>query len=273
MEYDLRHGVQNLEANGICPVIKALYKTNPGHSEPWTHILSLRMSDPARAVNLYRPCAHLSQEDVVAKVFAKHGLRLDVDMSAGRVAKNPSHPYIRASSWIKAVDAGGNLGNLLGLGPGCSTLEQAAPALRSFWDKYALWHSDHEVYSLARAGKLSLEQCVPVYVHGDEGTAFKRDGALVLSFFSPIGKGVVCQKVGDIIDGSLHMNFRGNCFKTRFVMGTLFKAPHFKLQSMEHTAHLYGFLSKPKRLMLAASPLARKIMMITQPQCSSCWDL
>ena len=183
MEYDLRHGVQNLEANGICPVIKALYKTNPGHSEPWTHILSLRMSDPARAVNLYRPCAHLSQEDVVAKVFAKHGLRLDVDMSAGRVAKNPSHPYIRASSWIKAMDAGGNLGNLLGLGPGCSTLEQAAPALRSFLDKYALWHSDHEVYSLARAGKLSLEQCVPVYVHGDEGTAFKRDGALVLSFF------------------------------------------------------------------------------------------
>ena len=32
MDYDLRNGLDN-KIDGICPVIKALYKTSPGHSE------------------------------------------------------------------------------------------------------------------------------------------------------------------------------------------------------------------------------------------------
>ena len=166
------------------------------------------------------------KEDVVAKVFAKHGLRLQVPMSYGPVDKETSYPYIKASSWVHTLDEMGYLGNLLLGIPGSvhNPMEVAGPMLEDFWGKYALWHGDHEVYSLARAGKLKLRQCVPIYMHGDEGTAYKRDGALVLSFFCPLGKGTVCQKVGDIGDlQNLHMNFKGHCFKTRFIMGTLFK--------------------------------------------------
>ena len=191
----------------------------------WFTVLSLHLT-PLRSSSMFLEAA---EEDIVARVLAKHALRCDVEMSRGLVGRDTSFPYIKASSWIKNLDETGYLQNLLGLGGtplnsnSCSTLELAGPTLRQFWSKYELAHGDHEVFNLANRGKLLLEQCVPIYIHGDEGTAYKKDGALVMSFFCPIGKGVVCQKVGDIGDGSLHMNFAGHCFKSRFVMATLFK--------------------------------------------------
>ena len=161
-------------------------------------------------------------------MFARHGLRLDIKLSFGLIDRNPSYPYITATSWIKCLDAKGCLGNLLGTG--WSTLEQSSDTLLDFWQKYKLAHGDHEVYALADSNQLDLQNCVPVYIHGDEGTTFKKDGALVLSFFSPLGKGAACQRIGDIMDpgeGKLHMNLKGHCFKTRFIMATLFKASDY----------------------------------------------
>ncbi|CAE7265247.1 unnamed protein product [Symbiodinium natans] len=181
MDYDLRNGLDN-KIDGICPVIK---------------------------------------EDVVAKVFAKYALRLDITMSSGQVDRDMRYPYIKATSWVRKLDEEHALDYLLGLG--CSTLQEASSGLENFWAKYALSHGDHQVFK----ADIPLRQCVPIYVHGDEGTTFKKDGALVLSFCCPIGKGVACQKDGDVIDQSrLRMNFKGHCFKTRFVMGTLFKDDH-----------------------------------------------
>ena len=184
---------------------------------------------------LGRKLRETAQEDVVARVFARHGLRLDVSMSHGLVDQDPSYPYIKASSWIRTLEETGNLKNLLGLGESCRTLELAGPALLDFWEKYALAHADHEVYSLARNGELCLRQCVPIYLHGDEGTTYKKDGALVLSFFCPLGRGVACQKDGDLTDRKLPMNFQGHSFKTRFVMATIFKAyAGIKSQNISH---------------------------------------
>ena len=159
----------------------------------------------------------------MARVLAKHALRLDIEVSKGLVGRDTSYPYIKASSWIKTLDATGYLQNLLGLGDSCSTLELAGPSLQQFWSKYELAHGDHEVFNLARSGKLRLAECVPIYIHGDEGTAYKKDGALVMSFFCPLGKGTLCQKVGDIGGWKPTHEFRRTLFPVALRPGDSFQ--------------------------------------------------
>ena len=139
------------------------------------------------------------------------------------MGKVKDFPYIKASSWVKLMSEQGFLHKLFGLGSECNTLELAEPHLSDFWKKYELTHSDHQVFGLARAGLIRLSHCVPIYIHGDEGTTYKRDGALVLSFFNPIGNGVAGARTGENRQ-ELQMNFLGHAFSTRMVMGTLMKA-------------------------------------------------
>ena len=95
----------------------------------------------------------------MAKVFARHGLRLEVEMSTGKVGKNPEYPVLKASSWIQTLDATGHLGNLLGFG--CHNLEDAGSRLLDFWDKYALSHGDHEVFALSESGTCHSDTAYP----------------------------------------------------------------------------------------------------------------
>ena len=175
----------------------------------------------------------------MSKIFAKHGLRLNVEIVTGKVGTESAFPYIPASSWVKYMDSNGYLQHLFGLGAEIQTLEQAEPFLLDFWSKYELTHGAHQVYRLAKQNLLSLSQCVPCYLHGDEGTTYKRDGALVLSFFSPIGQGVASAKTGERSD-DLRMNFVGHGFKTRFVTSTLMKARIAQQQILyDHYTHAY----------------------------------
>ena len=133
-------------------------------------------------------------------------------------------PCIKPSSWVGVLDKRDCLHHLFGLGEDFATLEAAKPKLLEFWAKYELSHGGHQVYDLASSGKLDLGNCLPIYLHGDEGVTFKKEGALVVSFYSPLGQGVACRRVGQL-DGSatLEMHFLGHCFKTRFVMATMMK--------------------------------------------------
>lgn len=100
-----------------------------------------------------------------------------------------------------------------------------AKGLENFWRNYRLCHGGHEVFSLADAGQLSLRQCVPVFLHGEKGTTYKRDGCFVVSLHSPLGRGTVSNKLGPMGDAPLepHTNFVGHSFETRFMLGALLK--------------------------------------------------
>ena len=158
-------------------------------------------------------------------MFGKHGLRLDVEMSYGKVGTHVDFPFIKASSWVGALEKTACLHHLFGLGAECGSLAKAAPFLLDFWQKYELCHGGHQIYDLAKRGNVKLEHCVPCYMHGDEGITYKRDGALVVSMHSPIGNGVASKRMGDL-GGPCELNtsFVGHCFKTRFVLGVLLKA-------------------------------------------------
>ena len=123
------------------------------------------------------------------------------------------------------MDRRGQLSKLLGFGELCNTLDKAAAGLENYWRNYRLCHGGHEVFSLADAGQLSLRQCVPVFLHGDEGTTYKRDGCFVVSLHSPLGRGTVSNKLGPMGGAPLepHTNFVGHSFETRFMLGALLK--------------------------------------------------
>lgn len=136
------------------------------------------------------------------------------------------YPYIEVASWIQTLDKVGKLHRFLGLGPSIRRLADAGPSLVEFWRRYERVCPGHEVFDLARRGQLDLQQAVPCYFHGDEGTTYKKDGCLCLSFHAALGMGTVSNKLGPI-EGEIltdpHMNFIGHAFETRFLLGALLR--------------------------------------------------
>ena len=161
----------------------------------------------------------------MARVFKKHGLRLEIDISYSKLGPYQKFPFISLASWVRILDKTGNLENLFGLGPACKQLQQAKPQFLDFWEKYKLSHGEHELWDLVAQNNLELGNCVPVYIHGDEGVTYKRGGALVLLVNCPIGSGTAAQRSGeaDAQSGDLRMNFLGHCFKNRFVLAMMLK--------------------------------------------------
>lgn len=146
--------------------------------------------------------------------MAKHGLRLDVPISYAEVGGDKSYPFLDATSWIETLDKNSKLDRLIGT---CGTTSFSS-TLKSFWANYKLDHCSHEIFS----SDLKLEDCIPIYLHGDEGTTYKKDGALCLSFQSPLGRGTSTTKLGQLdgIDDTIRqkMNYLGHAFETRFLI-------------------------------------------------------
>ncbi|CAE7334637.1 unnamed protein product [Symbiodinium sp. CCMP2592] len=87
--------------------------------------------------------------------------------------------------------------------------------LESYWDNFKQLHPTHQIFNL----QVPLSRCLPVLLHGDEGTTYKRDGALVLSFQSPLGRGTSKNKVGNVAgDNKQLLNFVGHAFQSRFLI-------------------------------------------------------
>lgn len=161
----------------------------------------------------------------MAKVFSKYGMRLDVEFSYAQVGKDPAYPYIKVESMIKALDNAGKLWKFFGMGPEYDTLDTCRATLEDFWGKYRLMHGSHQVFQLAAESHLQLKNAWPVYLHGDEGTTYKKDGCLVLNIQSAIGCGTRSNKLGPLQDSPAvpHVNFVGHAFDTRFMLGALLR--------------------------------------------------
>lgn len=167
-----------------------------------------------------------AKEEMVSRIFAKHGLRLDIEVSVGHVGSDRSYPYIKVSSLVEALDRHGKLFKLLGMGREFDTLEKCEAPLLDFWEKYQVMNGNHEVYQLAASGHLKLQNCLPCLIHGDEGTTYKKDGCLVLSIHSILGLGTRSSRAGPVTDEmetNLGTNFLGHAFQTRFLLGALLK--------------------------------------------------
>ena len=170
-----------------------------------------------------------AEEDIVSKVLGKHGLRLDVKLSSGTVGNDRAFPYIKAESLVQSLERNGKLYKLLGFGKELDTLAKCGGQLEAFWTKFRVLHPTHEFFKLVDAGTLSPRCSVPIYLHGDEGTTYKKDGCLVLSIHSGIGAGtLLSQKLGSVREhaGARHepkLNFAGHAFETRFMLAAMLR--------------------------------------------------
>jgi hypothetical protein len=170
-----------------------------------------------------------AEEDIVSKVFGKHGLRLDVKLSYGKVGHDHAFPYITAESLVQTLERHGKLFKLLGFGREFDTLSKCGDKLEKFWSMYRPLHPTNEFFKLVDQGAMSPRCCVPIYFHGDEGTTYKKDGCLVLSIHSGIGAGtLLSQKLGSIRQNALgrdepKLNFAGHAFETRFMLAAMLR--------------------------------------------------
>ena len=226
------------------------------------------------------------EEDVVSKVLAKHKLRLNMEISFGTVGHDRKYPYIKAASVVKSLERHGKLSRLLGfehLGPEYNYLAACGDLLEDFWRKHRPLHDTHEVFARADAGAIRLRNSVPVYLHGDEGTTYKKDGCLVLSIHTPLGAGTVSQKMGPVVANgrdAARNNFAGNALETRFMLGALLKDSWKERRQGKqyfcvfYCCGLFSWLMMQAyfQLVLLSCNLARKITGMTiQPTISS-WN-
>ena len=165
----------------------------------------------------------------MSRVFARNGLRLDVKISYTQVGLERSFPYIQVRSWIQGLERAGQLHKLVGLGSEHQSIASPAvgKALEEFWARFQMVHGTHEVFQLARDKKLSLATAFPLFLHGDEGTTYKKEGCLCISMHSPLGRGTLSNKLGPVTADAVlrdpHVNFVGHAFETRFLLGALLR--------------------------------------------------
>ena len=209
-----------------------------------------------------------------------------MEISFGTVGHDRKYPYIKAASVVKSLERHGKLSRLLGfehLGPEYNYLAACGDLLEDFWRKYRPLHDTHEVFARADAGAIRLRNSVPVHLHGDEGTTYKKDGCLVLSIHTPLGAGTVSQKMGPVVANgrdAARNNFAGNALETRFMLGALLKDSWKERRQGKqyfcvfYCCGLFSWLMMQAyfQLVLLSCNLARKITGMTiQPTISS-WN-
>ena len=122
-----------------------------------------------------------------------------------------------ATDFVKVIDEGNHWERLFGV-PDLATGEKM---MATFWDHYHGWFPDFEAFKLADQGLLPLSRTLPIYVHGDEGTHYKRSALMVLQWQSMLGKGT--SKLGPLQHGVLGSNQRGQTIATRMLLAVMRK--------------------------------------------------
>ena len=97
-------------------------------------------------------------------------------------------------------------------------LAQAEEMFRLFWQRYEILYPNFQVFDLGRRGQVDLSRACPIYIHGDEGTWFKRSAVMVLQWQGVLGKGTVkCQVKQHGV------NSIGHTLRTRLLCGAMTK--------------------------------------------------
>jgi len=158
---------------------------------------------------------HDDSEEGVSATFAKFNMRYNVEISLSTVGYLEEFPWIRPSSYIQALAANGDFSKLLG---GMS-LKEAAPTLRTFWERYQQIHPDFELFKTT-VGNVDFSKYIPFFAHADEGTGYKKKGVLIAAFQPALGFGSRRSpnvQVMETSDAGIPMNFLKTAIATRFL--------------------------------------------------------
>ena len=154
----------------------------------------------------------------MSNAFASSGLRFSVDMSYDDIGDIAEYPWLRPSSFLESLVRNNQFDRLLG----GKTLEESAPTLKVFWHRYRQQFPSHQLFECS-VKSTQLERCLPIYLHGDEGTHFKRKGVLILAWQSAIGLGSrhspnqFPSASGKLTDAGIPLNLLQTALQNRFL--------------------------------------------------------
>lgn len=131
-------------------------------------------------------------------------------------------PILKMSDTVKYLSRNDMLNKLLGDPP----KEDVPTILLTFWRRYSKLFPDHEIFSAASRGEVSLQRAIPCYVHGDEGRGYKKSGVLLVSVQGIIGKGTqqfMARHDSNERRDRMGLNLLGSSFNSRFLVAVMGK--------------------------------------------------
>eukprot|EP00435_Cladocopium_sp_Y103_P019083 s1967_g4.t1 len=149
-------------------------------------------------------------EEGAHHVFKQFGQSLDVKISKTDLPTKKNFPYVAFTDWLRYLVECDNLEYLVGV----SEVAEMKPILRTFWARYTALYPQHVVSQRAATdADFSVEMCIPVLYHGDEGRGLKKKQLMVLSTHGMLGKK---STVSD-----MKLNMEGHSFLNHFLQCVL----------------------------------------------------
>ncbi|CAE7770511.1 unnamed protein product [Symbiodinium sp. CCMP2592] len=167
------------------------------------------------------PISH--SENGAHKVFKEAGCALDIPLSYVDLSTQKAMPYITMTSWVQFLNKTNRLHYLTGLK---NALERQRVCYE-FWQRVKVLRPDHPVFTLAAAGRVRLEDVVPLLHHGDEGRSYRKTPIMIISTHGLLGRGSHTaerpkHKVA-VEDDCMGLNFLGSTVTTHFIFAAM---PH-----------------------------------------------
>ena len=160
----------------------------------------------------------------------RHGLALPIPqtrLDTGEHGKDETIPLLRLRDWARYLVNSDSTHMLVGLKK--PDHKREAAILQAFWENYRRQEPSHPVFGMAERGELSLQTCIPMALHGDEGRGRKRTAFLVLNFHGLLGRGLRlrCKTKNKKVKApwlKMRPNFHGHTMTNRFLFAALPKA-------------------------------------------------
>ena len=140
-------------------------------------------------------------------------------------------PWISPESWLSfLVDHG-----CWPLLAGCERHDYAGAARNwsQFWEAYKTVNPNFDLFEM---DGIDYSKTAAMFIHGDEGRTLKKNGMLVTSLQSALGRGYDQKRVRRQNDTNLQVNFAGHSFTTRFVLSTIPKTAYEAQPEVFHEA-------------------------------------
>lgn len=169
-------------------------------------------------ISLWSKCSVSHSERAVQTVMERQMTKLPIPVSH-MVVKGIDIPWLSPRDTLTWIVERGLWPTLAGAGR--NEHYAAMEIWRQFWHKYRTLHPDFGLFHMDGVEELDLGVVAALCIHGDEGTSLKKQGIMICSLQSMLGKGFDDKRVprrGN--DGMWHMrvNFAGHSATHRLLM-------------------------------------------------------
>ena len=177
------------------------------------------------------------KERVIQAAFTEHELTLDLKKSrVPKLGPNSEYPYLKPLDFAECLVRNGRERDLVGF----PTLEQAGDTLADYWQKFRVLFPGHRISELLEKGLLNPRRLIPLYLHGDEGRTYRKNGIMILCMQGALGHGSLSGRRANQVKKqqlkkkNAKMNLYGHTFCTRQLFSVAHKKAYDKTPEVLH---------------------------------------